>query len=466
MLERSKMEYQLIINKETITLLSNEKHEILIDNIKKINSEIKKNISSLVVKDINNSETDGLLGLLSGLYSIEKLELVNIKAKDITSIFGLCANNQNLESISIDNYSQTDSKNKEYRIKTKMLKGIIDLIKEDFRELTTFDLISNISLGSIKFVKKELEGAFLNTMIENYNIQLVLPGKNSILKAVHYNNDNEKVKEINFLKNKTNLFFGENSKKRGVEEIKVIENDSSQLTKKLKLTPMDVIDLTDLEAKLLIKGEELFFTSDIAKDIPCYSKIFFQDMIELLIGEAKDIKGKLKLHVEQVTHEHLSSQIANSENEFYNIKNISEMTITLDDNKLHDSLIHLIKNNRLNVLSIFSESVLSNCDELLKAIIQNITNNSNIINQAIILELVLPESYDTKYLDQIQLLSDKNSKISFQKEIKYIIEDSDSDSEYIKELESLLDYAPGEIYENQKLLLGQSDEISKNCEDI
>jgi hypothetical protein len=140
-------------------------------------------------------------------------------------------------------------------------------------------------------------------------------------------------------------------------------------------------------------------------------------MVSDLIKNAKDVKEKLKLHVENVTNEHINNEIEGFEKEFYNIKNISEIVLTLNENKLHDSLIYLIKNNKLNVISIFSKFTLLNCDELLKAIIYSMKNNLD-IDQTIILELVFPFSYDTEYLDEIHSLSNKNSKISFFKGIQ------------------------------------------------
>lgn len=434
------MKYQLNINNKNITLVHKKNEKIVINNISKLDNSIKNSITSLVLKNIGNSTINRVgipINFLSNLGSLNKIEFINIKTEAIIStLYSL----KNINSISIDNCSITDAKAKAYRLNSNYLKQIINKIN-NFTVFKSIDIKSNISATCILKLKGILDYFHNTTKIENYNIRLILPGEKTVLKELICSHKNNSIKIIDHYKSNNNK-FNNFTKKRSLNKLKDTDNEEPK-KKKIKMTPLDIIDLTDTEAKLLIKKESMFFIPDVEKKEEFYGNIFFKGMINLLIEKAKKVPGKLKLHVEQVTNEHISKQIDTFNNEFWNLKNISEMIITLDDNKFHDSLIHLIKSNKLNTISICSNSVLSNCDELLKSIIHHITHN-NKIEQSIILELVFPENYDTEYLDKIQSLSLKNSKISFYKGIKYKFEENSDESDdvdynFIRELESIVE---------------------------
>lgn len=358
------MQYQLVIDNKNIILVSNEKKETAINNIGKIDSTTRDNITSLKLSNVDDSMINVLMSFLPYLNSLNKVELVNIKAKKIIPALNHLRA-KNLELISIDNYSQNNIIDKEDRLDKKALEDIINIFKKDFKALTTIDIKGFIAGNTITNIQKELKSVFVDTKIESYNIKLVVKGRENILKELIYSNYIESPEIIDYYNIK------KNGKKRELKDLDTIGNESEVKNKKVKQTYEEIIDLTDLEAKILIKDREMFLQLDMQKKETLYSSIFFQGMVNDLIDQAKGVKGKLKLEVHHVTNDHIS-QIADYKDEFYNIKNISEMVVTTDDNKLHDSLIHLIKNNKLNVISIFSQSILSNCDELLNAIIHNI----------------------------------------------------------------------------------------------
>lgn len=440
------MQYQLVIDNKNIILVSNEKKETVINNFGKIDSTTRDNITSLKLNNIDDSMINELMNFLPYLHSLNKAELVNLETKKIITALNKLYT-KNLELISIDNYSQNDLLSKEDRLNKDVLNSIIYKLKKDFKALTTIDIKGLIAVNAMANIQKELKSVFVDTKIENYNIKLAVQGRENILKELIYNNNNKSPKIMDYYKLKNNS-PKEISKKREFKDLVTIDNESEVKNKKMKQTYEDIIDLTEPEAKLLIKDREMFLQLDVQKKETLYSSIFFQGMVNNLIDQAKGVKGKLKLEVQHVTNDHIS-QIADYKDEFHNIKNISEMVVTTDDNKLHDSLIHLIKNNKLNVISIFSQSILSNCDELLNAIIHNITNSNN-IDKTIIIELVLPDNYDTKYIDEIHSLALENSKISFYKGIKYINEEvSDTEDEFIKEIESIFE-AEQETYSNKE----------------
>jgi hypothetical protein len=200
------------------------------------------------------------------------MKLIDVKAKIISSIISYCSENQELKSISINNRNQTHINDREYRLNTANLLSSILTVQAYFKELETFDISGNIAAMSTKSMKKELEDIFVNTKIQNYNINLAVQGTNFILKELTYTNFNKLPIIISHYKKSKS--YSKTSNKRKAKEFDSIEKENNKQSKKVKKTYKDFTDLTYTESKLLIKQEEMYFTPDVKKIDMYYSNIF------------------------------------------------------------------------------------------------------------------------------------------------------------------------------------------------
>ncbi|MFH0906593.1 MAG: hypothetical protein V1824_04630, partial [archaeon] len=400
------------LNKKTEDLLSNDKTEIILNNLKLINTnekieDLKNLIINLSLNNALNPITDNLIFIKNKLDNLEELsqnnnnnsipDLMELLKNDIISIkeFFNTQNNDLKDVINSDlNLSLNNTLNpviellkkdvisidekifglkKQFNTQNNFLKEEINSFIEKFKDIqnnieSTFNKITSLILTPRDiFIGIERTVNDFNNISENTNLKV-----NDILERTN-NIGNNLIQINNFLKKINteiiNLPKEDNTKENIYDSLKDIDLNSESLLEKMDLTQNQVQIINSDFNNLKVQFHELFNkfeeinnnTSNISLKT---NKLILKsgedsNLLKSNIDKFKQLIEKIETNIEH-NKDNLQNTVISNFNEFKEIiQNIITSNIETNSLKINNKLENIQKNNSIN-----EETVLNNLTSL------------------------------------------------------------------------------------------------------